>query len=60
MKINWPYLHFFFDIGIVRIETVLMAKSDYKGAYEYIVLNIRVWKWRWEFSLYKPGYSRYV
>lgn len=47
-----PLFYLYVEIPFVNIRTMLMGEQFAKGTREYIVLQIRIWKWKFEFELY--------
>lgn len=58
-KINWrpykPYLFMALDLGFMSFQTQLMRQAYERDAFDYIRISWRLFKWKGEFNLYKPG-----
>jgi hypothetical protein len=49
-----PYLGLYIDIPLLAVKTVLFRQSFEMFTYEWVRLQIRIWKWSFEFNLYSP------
>jgi hypothetical protein len=56
----WPYLDFWFDIGLISIRTVLEHDAYYEDVRDHIIVEISVWHRRkgLRFRLYTPSVIR--
>ena len=50
---RYPVLHFYLEIPFILIHTSLFHKSYERMVYCYVMLCVKVWKWSWEFELYR-------
>lgn len=58
-KPNFPILRLYIEIPLIRIQTSVMSHAFERDAFDYVVLNIKIFKWSFEFNLYKPNRRRY-
>lgn len=47
------YLEFYLNIPLLRIETRLFKEAFERYAYDICRVHIQLWKWSWDFKLYK-------
>ncbi len=53
MKIEWPYLDAWIDIGWFQAHTALWRKAVYNDCMDYLVLEVRIArKWGFRFRLW--------
>jgi hypothetical protein len=52
-KLNWPLLHLLIEIPFIKIHTALCYRRFEQEVFEYVILYIDVYKWKFQFSLYK-------
>lgn len=50
---DWPILRLYIEIPLFSVRTELMGYHYESEIYDYVSLEIRIWKWRTEFMLYK-------
>lgn len=51
-KNRWPMLHLRIEIPFIQIHTEVMCHSHYSMEYNYVVLHIELFKWKFQFSIY--------
>lgn len=55
-KINWrlflPMLHVCVEIPFITLRTAVMYRNEAEANYQFIVLYVRVWKWKFDIRLY--------
>jgi len=47
-----PLIHLYIELPFISIRTMIMGHAYEKACREYIILQIRIWKWHCEFELY--------
>src|SRR3990167_3348430 len=47
------YLEFYFDIPFLTIQTRLLREAVERMSYDICRVRIKLWKWSWDFQLYK-------
>lgn len=53
-----PILDFQLRLPFLSVRTALLMQSDYSMTYEYVALEIILYKWNFRFRLYNT-YERY-
>ncbi len=54
-KIPLPFIHCHISIPFIQITSHLMYTNLNSNMFEFVMWDVRIWKWRFEFSLYtKP------
>lgn len=47
-----PILHLYIEIPFISIRTIIMGQSINRMTREYIMLQVKIWKWSFDFELY--------
>jgi hypothetical protein len=47
------YCEFYLNIPLLTVQTRLFKEAIERRTYDICRINIKFWKWRWEFQLYK-------
>ncbi len=47
-----PHLHFYLDIPLIKIQTIMLCEAYERMVFEVCRLRIEIWKWKLEFELY--------
>ena len=58
---RWPILHLHIEVPFILIDTRLMYQRYENYIYEYVMLHIQIWHWRFEIGLYRSdrdGFER--
>ena len=55
IKVRFPFLRLYLEIPLLRITTELQNPNLVNRTWEYIRVEIKFWKWKFEFLLWSYG-----
>lgn len=54
-RVRWPYLDFWFDCGVLRLQTHLMSFDMCDMTMRWVVLHVKICnRWGFRVKLYSP------
>lgn len=57
---NLPYLEIYIAVPFILIRTKVLRTFTEFEEFEYIVLDVKIWKWEFRFRLYNTYHRTFI